>query len=285
MVNTGLVLEGGGMRGVYTAGVLDFFIDKGLYFNSIFAVSAGSCQTCSYLSKQRGRAFRVNVNYLKDKRYCSVKSLITTGDMFGAKMCYDLIPNQLDLYDYEEFDKYEGDFFAVVTNCNTGEAEYVNIKDMHKDIIAIRASSSLPLLSRNVVIDGQEYLDGGISDSIPINRSIREGNKKNIVILTQCEGYRKQPEKVSPIIKAKYRRYPHLVEAMRTRYIRYNGALDSIKKEQENGNAFVIRPQVPPNIGRVEKNKEKLRILYEHGYADAANCYDKLMTFVTINTI
>jgi predicted patatin/cPLA2 family phospholipase len=279
MTNIGLILEGGGMRGVYTAGVLDFFIDKGLNFNSIFAVSAGSCQACSYLSKQRGRAFRVNVDYLKDKRYCSVKSLITTGDMFGAKMCYDIIPNQLDLYDYEQFDKYKGNFYVVVTNCNTGKAEYVDIKDMHKDIISVRASSSLPLLSKNVAINEQEYLDGGIADSIPIARSIQEGNKKNVVILTQCEGYRKQPNKISLLFKAKYRRYPHLIEAMKTRYIRYNGALDLIKKEQDIGNAFVIRPQIPPNIGRIEKDKEKLIILYKSGYEDAENCYDKLIDF------
>ncbi len=280
MINAGLVLEGGGMRGVYTAGVLDFFIDKGLYFNSIYAVSAGACHSCSYLSKQRGRAFRVNVDYLKDKRYCSVRSLIKTGDMFGADMCYDIIPNQLDLYDYEEFVKYEGEFFSVITNCNTGKAEYVKIKDMQKDIIAVRASSSLPILSKNVFIDGKEYLDGGISDPIPIASSIQGGNKKNVVILTQCEDYRKQPNKIMTLIKSKYRKYPNLIEAMGSRHIRYNGALDLIKEEQEKRNAFVIRPQVAPNIGRVEKNKDKLSTLYQNGYNDAEKCYDKLIEFL-----
>ncbi len=137
-------LEGGGMRAVYTAGVLDFFMDQELYFKHIYAVSAGSCQACSYLSKQHGRGYHTIVDYLDDKRYCSLYSLIKTGDLFGVEMCYNLIPNQLNLYDYEVFDQYEGNFYAVVTNCRTGQAEYMKINDLHKDIISIRASSSLP---------------------------------------------------------------------------------------------------------------------------------------------
>ena len=182
-------LEGGGMRAVYTAGVLDFFMDQELYFKHIYAVSAGSCQACSYLSKQHGRGYHTIVDYLDDKRYCSLYSLIKTGDLFGVEMCYNLIPNQLNLYDYEVFDQYEGNFYAVVTNCRTGQAEYMKINDLHKDIISIRASSSLPLVSRNVTIGEYEYLDGGIADPIPFKKSIQDGNMKNVVILTQSEGY------------------------------------------------------------------------------------------------
>ena len=164
----GLVLEGGGMRGVYTAGVLDAFLDAGLEFDGTLGVSAGSCHAASFLSKQRGRAYRVNVSYLNDWRYCSARSWLTTGDFFGAKMLYDTIPNQLDLYDHTAFEQRRGWFRAVVTNLASGEAEYPVIEDLHRDIIWLQASSSLPLLSRTVKIEGQEYLDGGISDSIPV---------------------------------------------------------------------------------------------------------------------
>ena len=280
MVDAGLIVEGGGMRGIYAAGVLDYFIDHDIYFKSTYGVSAGSCNASSYLSKQRDRAYRVSVDYLNDKRYCSVYSLLTTGDMFGVKLCYDLLPNQLDPYDYEAFKKYEGNFYAAVTNCKTGKAEYIRIKDMKKDIVIIRASSSLPLLSRNVEIKGEKYLDGGIADSIPLAESIRSGNKKNVIILTQCQGYQKEPNKLVPLLKAKYWRYPKLVEAMKTRHIRYNQSLALIEKERAKGKAFVFQPQRNPGIKRIEKDKDKLRKLYEFGYTDAKMNYDKLMKFL-----
>ena len=182
MINSGLVIEGGGMRGVYAAGVLDFFMEKNIYFDDCYAVSAGSCHAASYYSKQIGRSLKVTLDYINDKRYCSINSLIKTGDMFGAEMLYDIIPNELVLYDYDIFNEFNGNFYSVVTNCKTGKAEYIKIKDMKKDIIAIRASSSLPLLSRIVKINGESYLDGGISDSIPIKKSIEDGHKKNVVI-------------------------------------------------------------------------------------------------------
>ena len=191
MIEAGLVVEGGGMRGVYTAGVLDYFMEKNLYFDDCYGVSAGACHISSYVSKQIGRSIKVTLDYINDKRYCSVNSLIKTGDMFGVEMLYDLIPNKLELYDYDTFNKFKGNFYSVVTNCKTGKAEYMKIKDMKKDIIAVRASSSLPLLSRIVEINGKEYLDGGITDSIPIKKSIKDGHKKNVVILTRDKTDRK----------------------------------------------------------------------------------------------
>ncbi|NLV17786.1 MAG: patatin family protein [Syntrophomonadaceae bacterium] len=279
-MKVGLVLEGGGMRGVYTAGVLDLFMDKGLYIDNIYGVSAGACHACSYISKQRGRAFRMNVDYLHDKRYCSLYSLITTGDLFGVEMSYNLLPNQLDLYDYETADRFNGEFYAVVTNCITGEAEYMRINDLRTDIIAIRASSSLPLLSRIVVIGGQGYLDGGAADSIPIAKSMADGNRKNIVILTQCPEFQRKPNELMFLIRAKYKKYPQFVEAMRTRHIHYNETLDLIRGEQADGRAFVIRPQKTPGVRRLEKDKRKLRILYEQGYEDADGCFEALMKFL-----
>ena len=193
MYQAGLVLEGGGMKGIYTAGVLDFFMDQNIEFSSCYGVSAGACHLCSYLSRQRGRAYDISVDYLDDAHYCSARNVLTTGDLFGVKMCYDDIPNVLNPYDYDAFNAYQGRAYAVATNIETGQAEYLRLKDMHKDIIAVRASASLPLVSRNVKIGDKLYLDGGLSDSVPIMHSIVDGNRKNIVVLTKETGYRRKP--------------------------------------------------------------------------------------------
>ena len=277
MIKAGLVVEGGGMRGVYSSGVLDFFIEKDLFFENNYGVSAGACHLCSYLAKQYKRAFRVNVDYLNDKRYCSVHSLLKTGNLFGAEMLYDIIPNELDLFDYDTYNKNESNFYVVITDINTGKPEYVKIGDLKKDIIYVRASSSLPLLAKNVKINDKEYLDGGISDSIPIKKSIADGNKKNVVILTRDSTYRKGKNSLMPIIKLKYKKYPNFVKSMADRYIVYNEILDFIKELENNGDVFVIRPKKPVNIGRTEKNREKLEALYNDGYNDAKDCYEELL--------
>ncbi|WP_455542333.1 patatin-like phospholipase family protein [Intestinibacter sp.] len=282
MIKAGLVVEGGGMRGVYTAGVLDFFIEKDLFFENNYGVSAGACNLCSYLSKQYERAFRINVDYLNDKRYCSIKSLIKTGDLFGAEMLYDIIPNQLDLYDYDTYNKNESNFYSVVTNINTGKPEYIKIDDLKQDIIYVRASSSLPLLARNVKIKDNEYLDGGISDSIPIKKSILDGNKKNIVILTRDKTYRKSKNPLIPIMKLKYKKYPNLVNSMANRYMVYNETLDFIKELKKSQDVFVIRPRKHVEVGRTEKNREKLEALYRDGYNDAKDSYEELLRYLEI---
>lgn len=276
----GLILEGGGMRGVYTAGVLDFFLDKNLSFHSCYGVSAGACHCCSYLSKQRKRAFETNVNYLKDRNYCSFYSLVKTGDLFGADLVYNQIPNKLHPYDYETFANNPSIFKVVVTNCKTGKAEYITIKDLHEDIIAVRASSSLPLLARMVEINGEKYLDGGIADSIPLQKALDDGNTKNVIVLTQHNGYRKGPNKMLPLIKRKYKDYPKLIETLEERHINYNKSLDLIEEEVKKGSAFVIQPKEPVKIRRIEKDKEKLTALYETGYQTAADSYDKLLSFL-----
>lgn len=280
MIKAGLVVEGGGMRGVYSSGVLDFFIEKDLFFENNYGVSAGACHLCSYLAKQYKRAFRVNVDYLNDKRYCSVHSLLKTGNLFGAEMLYDIIPNELDLFDYDTYNKNESNFYVVITDINTGKPEYVKIGDLKKDIIYVRASSSLPLLAQNVKINDKEYLDGGISDSIPIKKSIADGNKKNVVILTRDSTYRKGKNTLMPIIKLKYKKYPNFVKSMADRYIVYNEILDFIKELEDNGDVFVIRPKKPVNIGRTEKNREKLEALYNDGYNDAKDCYEELLKYL-----
>ena len=280
MIEAGLVVEGGGMRGVYTAGVLDYFMEKNLYFDDCYGVSAGACHISSYVSKQIGRSMKVTLDYINDKRYCSINSLIKTGDMFGVEMLYDIIPNKLELYDYETFNKFKGNFYSVVTNCKTGKAEYIKIKDMKKDIIAVRASSSLPLLSRIVEINGKEYLDGGITDSIPIKKSIKDGHKKNVVILTRDKTYRKSKPKFLSLLKFKYKKYPNLVKAIENRYKIYNETLDFLEEEKAKNKVFIIQPKLPVKISRIEKDKDKLKALYNQGYEDAKELYEDLMKFL-----
>lgn len=278
---SGLILEGGGMRGSYTAGVLDFFLDKNIEFDSVYGVSAGSINACNFISKQKGRTLSINTDYLKDKRYASLHSLITTGDYFGVEMCYDLIPNELNPFDYETFDSYEGNFYAVITNCITGKAEYKLIKDMREDIKYIRASSSLPMMARDVIIDGIPYLDGGISDSIPIYQSRKDGNKKNVIILTRDASYRKKPNELLSIIKVKYKKYPELVKSIARRHLVYNKTLEYIKRLEEAGKVFVIRPEKTVEISRLEKDREKLIELHREGYLEAKKKYNELQNFLT----
>lgn len=280
MYQAGLVLEGGGMKGVYTSGVLDLFLDKGIEFSSCYGVSAGACSLCSFLSKQRGRAYHTSVDYLEDKNYCSLHSLLKTGDLFGVDMCYYQIPETLNPYDYETFDSYQGNFYSVVTNIETGQPEYIPIKDMKKDIEAIRASASLPLVSRNVEIGGNLYLDGGISDSIPIKRSMQDGNRKNVVVMTKEIGYRRKPSSMLTLTKLRYQKYPRVYELMKNRHNTYNETLDFIEEQVKAGNVFLIRPKTKSDVGRIEKNKEKLTALYVQGYRDASDCYEELIRYL-----
>jgi len=280
MYQAGLVLEGGGMKGIYTSGVLDFFMDKGIDFAACYGVSAGACSMCSFASKQRGRAYHVNVDYLDDKDYCSVYSLLKTGDLFGVQMCYHRIPDELYPYDYETFNNYQGVLYSVVTNIETGETEYIPIEDMKEDIDAIRASASLPLVSRNVEFRGKYYLDGGISDAIPIRRSIEDGHEKNVVILTKETGYRRKPSSMLSLMKLKYKKYPKVYELMKNRHIAYNATLDYLEEQERAGRAYVIRPETKSNVGRIEKDERKLKALYEQGLTDGEKHYKKLMEYL-----
>lgn len=282
MVECGLVLEGGGMKGMYTAGVLEYFMEKELYFKNCYGVSAGACHLCNYISKQKKRSYHVGLDYLNDKDYCSARSLLTTGDLFNVDMCYDTIPNKLIPYDYRTAARYEGNAYAVVTNIRTGEAEYMPMREMHRDIIAVRASASLPLVSRNVEIGSGLYLDGGIADAIPVRRAVADGNARNVVILTKEVGYvRKQASRAMRyMIRLRYAKFPKVYELVSDRHARYNETLAFLAGEEQAGRAFVIRPQVPNDIGRIEKDRKKLEALYELGYHDAKKCHDRLMGFL-----
>ncbi len=281
MFDCGLILEGGGMRGVYTAGVLDYFIEKDYEFKDVFGVSAGACHACSFLSKQKGRAFRINADYLDDKRYGGFSNWIRTGEFFNKDMHLNIIPNELDLYDYEEFSRSKSNFYAVATNCVTGKGECLKVYDMKRDIDAIWASSSLPLMAKVMKFRGGYYMDGGIADPIPVEKSIDMGNKKNVVILTRQEGYRKEEDKTLKLIAKKYgKKYPHMVATMAKRHIIYNDTLDFLKKAEKEGSVFVIRPSEAPNIGRLEKNRKKLERLYEMGYKDAEMANRALLKYL-----
>lgn len=277
----GLILEGGGMKGIYTAGVLDFFMDKEIAFSDCYGVSAGACHLCNFMSGQRGRSYRISVNYLDMKQYCGKWSLLTTGDLFGVDMNYNLIPNYLDPYDYDAAAGYEGRAFAVATDIETGKPAYLPLRDLREDLMAVRASSSLPLVSRNVKIGDRVYLDGGISDSIPVRKSIEDGNRKNVVIMTKEEGFVRQPAGAElALVKARYLRYPKVYELMRERHLFYNAAVQYIEEKKQTGGLFVIRPKRKSGVGRIEKDKEKMRALYEEGYRDAQECYLELLEYL-----
>ncbi len=276
----GLVLEGGGMRGVYTAGVLDALLDKEIIFSSIYGVSAGACHACSYASGQKGRAFRANVDYLDDPEYLSIRSLLKTGDIFGADFAYSKIPDVLDPYDHEAFFKYPGKFYVVVTNVDTGQAEYLRVRDLRKHIWMIRASASMPLVSRTIGIHGKLYLDGGVADSIPIRRSQQDGNQKNLVVLTRDIDYRKGPNPAMKLVKLRYHGKTAFIEANENRHIRYNETLDYLREEEEAGRVFVIRPTEKVEVGRIEKDREKLTALYQRGYDDTMNAMDDLVSYL-----
>ncbi|MEG0520522.1 MAG: patatin family protein [Erysipelotrichaceae bacterium] len=280
MNKLGLILEGGGMRGVYTSGVLDYLMEHNIYTDGVIGVSAGSCHATSYISKQYKRNFRVNTKYLKDKRYLSFSSLMKTGSLFGMEMLFDEIPNKLDLYDYDAFNNRTCEFIVTSTNIETGEPDYKVVTDMMKDTPYLQGSCSLPLMARIVEVDGKKLLDGGCSDSIPIQFMRKRGYEYNIVVLTQNETYRKGKNNLLPMIRHNYKEYPNLVKDLETRHIRYNKTLDELNALEKQGHTFIIRPSLPVNISRMEKNLDKLNALYELGYQDTQKVGKELDAFI-----
>lgn len=280
MYRAGLVLEGGAMKGVYTAGVLDFFLDAGIDFEKCYGVSAGACCMCSYLSKQRGRALATMTDYLNDKDYWGLSSFLRTGDLFNVRMCYHDIPEKLNPFDYEAFDKNPSRGYAVVTNIETGFAEYIPLQEMHRDIEAVRASASMPFVSRNVDIGGKMYLDGGLADSIPILHAVTDGCRKNVVVMTKEEGYWRSPIRHAGAARLKYAKYPKVYELIKNRHNTYNETLRYIYEQVEEGTVFLIQPRYKSDVSRTEKDASKLRALYEEGYEEAASRKEELLAFL-----
>jgi len=281
MNNTSLILEGGGMRGVYSAGVLDLLLDKNININYCIGVSAGACNCVSYISKQRKRNYRVNINYINDKRYLSFSNLIKTGSAFGMNMLFNIIPNELEPFDHEAFISSGTKFLVGSTNCDTGLPEFYNIKDFNKDgYDALKASISLPLVAKVIEYDNKKLMDGGIAAPIPIQKAIEDGMEKHVVILTQHKGYRKSKSKIMPIIKRKYKNYKGLIDAMENRYKHYNDTLDLLDKLEREGKCFIIRPSIPLEVSRFERDKNKLEAIYNRGYEDAKALADDLIKFL-----
>lgn len=264
---TGLVLEGGGMRGVFTSGVLDAFMKHDLYFRYIVAVSAGACNGMSYVSRQPRRARISNIDYLARYKYIGIRHLVTQGCIFDRELLYDKFPNQLLPFDFDEYFKHAKDFEMVTTNCLTGKAMYLSeTSDRQRSLDIVRASSSLPYVSKIVTVDGIPMLDGGIIDSIPINRAIETGHEHNVVILTRNKGWRDtgKDRKVPAFI---YKNYPRLRVALSHRHAVYNQQIDLIDRLEAEGKITCIRPMRPMEVGRIENDVEKLERLYEEGFA------------------
>lgn len=278
----GLVLEGGAMRGLYTAGVLDVMMEQGLDFDGVIGVSAGAAFGCNYKSKQIGRTLRYNKKYSKDPRYAGLRSLIKTGNYYNAEFAYGEVPFKLDIFDTKTFSENPVEFYVVCTDVETGNPFYKKLeKGEQEDIDWIRASASMPVVSKPVLLEGHKYLDGGISDSIPIEWFRSIGYTKNLVVLTRPEGYRKKPSSKF-LTKLFVRKYPKIAEKMLERSLVYNKTLDILAEQEKDGTSFVLCPSKDLNLKRTEKDPEKFEELYRLGRADAMKNLDKIRRFMEL---
>lgn len=281
-MKVGLVLEGGAMRGLYTAGVLDVFLDnKDIKIDTIIGVSAGALFGVNYKSRQKGRTLRYNLKYANDERYMGFKSLVKTGDIVNKEFCYDELPNKLDIFDNETYKKSPEEFYAVVTNLDTGKPEYIKIDDAQKDLEYLRASGSMPYVSKIVQIDGKKYLDGGTSDSIPVDEMMKMGVDKVIVVLTRPLEYRKKKSS-KKISKWYYKRYPNYIDTLNNRYKMYNSEVEKVISLEKDKKIFVIRPSRLVDIKRIERDTLKLKEMYDLGVEDAKNSLKDLKNYLEI---
>lgn len=262
----GLIMEGGAMRGMFTAGVIDVMMEQGIGFDGAVGVSAGAAFGCNYKSKQIGRVIRYNIRFCQDKRYGGFRVLLKEGNFYSRQFCYEEVPLKYDPFDYDTYEQNPMAFYVVCTDVDTGKAEYHKYENRHDHGFEwIRASASMPLVSQMVEIDGRNYLDGAMADSIPVQFFQSIGYDRNVVILTQPLGFRKKPDSMLPLMKLYYRKYPKLLEAIASRHIHYNAALDEIARQEAAGELLVIRPPEKLPIGRTENDPQKLRSVYETG--------------------
>ena len=277
----GLILEGGAMRGMFTAGVIDVMMEHDIAFDGAIGVSAGAVFGCNYKSHQIGRSLRYNTKFCKDPRYASFRSLLTTGDLYGADFCYNEIPNKLDPFDLETYRNSPMEFYVVCTDVETGKPVYQKCMtgDAH-DILRMRASASMPLVSRSVEVDGYKLLDGGISDSIPIRQFQKLGYDRNIIVLTQPLDYVKPKNQMVPLLRIMMRKYPNLVRTMRFRHDIYNATTAYIRKLEQKGRVLVIRPEAPLNIARVEHDPKELTRVYQLGRSVAEKRLEEMQAFL-----
>ena len=280
-MKTGLIMEGGAMLGMFTAGVLDVLMENGLVTDGAIGVSAGAVFGCNYKSHQIGRVIRYNTEYCNDKRYASFKNLVKTGNLYSEQFCYHEVPEKLDPFNEAAFAASPMDFFVVCTDVKTGEPIYHKCrKGDAEDVLWMEASASMPLAAKIVKIGHYGLLDGGVADSIPVRFFESIGYKRNLIILTQPKGFVKQKNKMLPLIRARYVRYPAFVEAVADRHQRYNETLAYISMLEQSGRAFVIRPPIPLEIGAMERDPAQLRRVYETGRAVAQIQIDKIAAYV-----
>ncbi len=280
-MKNGLILEGGAMRGLFTAGIIDIFMENGIEFDAAIGVSAGAAFGCNYKSRQIGRVIRYNKQFAKDPRFCSFRSLIKTGDLFGAEFCYHTIPDTLDLFDTQAYLDNPMDFYVVVTDVETGKAVYINSDEAGDDSLEyFRASASMPLVSRPVEIKGKKYLDGGIADSVPIQYFESIGFEKNVIILTQPKGYIKKPSSAVKVMKYALKEYPNVIKTMEDRHNEYNETLEYIEKREKEGAVYVIRPDVPLEIGRIEHNPDNMQKVYDLGRKAGKKHLESIKDFI-----
>lgn len=262
----GLILEGGAMRGMFTAGVIDVMMENDIEFDGAIGVSAGAAFGCNYKSRQIGRAIRYNMRFCNDPRYCGIRTLLKTGDLYSKDFCYKEVPLKHDIFDFETFRNNPMEFYVVCTDVETGKPVYKKCDNFDNNNFEwIRASASMPIVSNIVEIDGTKLLDGGVADSIPIRYFESIGYDKNVVILTQPRGYKKKKSRLSPVINIILRKYPKLVEALKNRHIDYNNSTDYIFEKEKNGDLMVICPKEKIPVGKVEHDPNKLKIAYEMG--------------------
>ena len=278
-MSIGLVLEGGAMRGLYTSGVLDVFLDNNIKVDGIIGVSAGVLFGVNYVSKQKGRSIRYNKKFARDKRYMGMRSFLTTGNIINRDFAYYEIPTKLDIFDEETFEKSDTDFWATVTNIETGEAEYIKLEKPIDQMEVLRATSAMPLVSKIVEWDNKKYLDGGVSDSIPVEKCKSMGYGKIIVVLTRTIEYRKKKAN-SLLAKVKYKEYPKLIETMENRYKKYNETVEKIIDMENKKEIFVIRPSKDLKIKRIEKDVDKLQAMYDLGISDCNKCLEDLKEYI-----
>lgn len=281
MFKKGLVLEGGAMRGMFTCGILDVFMENGIEFDGAVGISAGACFGCNIKSRQPGRALRYNLRFAHDKRYCSVHSLITTGDLYNVDFCYKQIPQVLDPFDFAALKANPMEFYMGCTDIHTGEAVFAQLVDgSERDLKWMQASASMPLVSRPVQIDGGEYLDGGMSDSIPLKFLESKGFNRNIVILTQPRDYVKGPNKLIWLMKILLRKYPNLIKVMQNRHLMYNEETRYVFEQEKVGNTLVICPEKALGISRTEHDTSELQRVYDMGRRLATERLDEIRTFL-----
>lgn len=279
-MKTGLVLEGGAHRAIYTAGVLDVLAENNIHFDGVIGVSAGAIHGCSFVSRQIGRSINYTLKYADDKRYMSFYSLLTTGNMVGEQFCYHDLPEKLFPFNHEAFENSSMEFYVTCTNLRTGEAEYIKCEELRDKMPYLRASASMPFVSKISNINGQPYLDGGIADSIPVRAFQKLGFNRCVVVQTRAAGYLKKPNKLAWLAHFMYRRFPLFIKTIENRHIMYNRELADIENMQRNNEVFVIRPSKLIKISHTEKNRRILKEVYELGRQDAENALNDLIDFL-----